>query len=122
MNGNRFLADTNAFIYLLDRHPSLQPLLQSQWVYSFITEIELLGKKGISSVEVKQLKSLLDVCVKCPHTDSINQTAILLKQNYTIKVPDALIAATAIEQKIPLLTFDKDFLKINEIDLVLLEP
>jgi len=38
-----------------------------------------------------------------------------------MKVPDALIEAAAIEQKIPLLTFDKDFIKIKEVDLVLLE-
>ncbi len=42
MNGNKYLADTNAFIYLLSKHPALDPLLDSQWYYSFITEIELL--------------------------------------------------------------------------------
>ncbi len=121
MNGNRFLADTNTCIYLLDKHPSLQPLLESEWVYSFITEIELLGKPGITSQEVKKINGLLSVCIKSPHTESINKTAISLKQLYRMKVPDALIAAAAIEQKIPLLTFDKDFIKIKEVDLVLLE-
>jgi predicted nucleic acid-binding protein len=121
MNGNRFLADTNTFIYLLDKHPSLQPLLESEWVYSFITEIELLGKPGITSQEVKKINGLLSVCIKSPHTESINKTAISSKQLYRMKVPDALIAAAAIEQKIPLLTFDKDFIKIKEVDLVLLE-
>jgi predicted nucleic acid-binding protein len=121
MNGNRFFADTNTFIYLLDKHPSLQPLLESEWVYSFITEIELLGKPGITSQEVKKINGLLSVCIKSPHTESINKTAISLKQFYRMKVPDALIAAAAIEQKIPLLTFDKDFIKIKEVDLVLLE-
>ena len=121
MNGNRFLADTHTFIYLLDKHPSLQPLLESKWVYSFITEIELLGKPGITSQEVKKINGLLSVCIKSPHTESINKTAISLKQLYRMKVPDALIAAAAIEQKIPLLTFDKDFIKIKEVDLVLLE-
>jgi len=121
MNGNRFLADTNTFIYLLDKHPSLQPLLESEWVYSFITEIELLGKPGITSQEVKKINGLLSVCIKSPHTESINKTAISLKQLYRMKVPDALIESAAIEQKIPLLTFDKDFIKIKEVDLVLLE-
>ena len=121
MNGNRFLADTNTFIYLLNKHPSLLPLLQSEWVFSFITEIELLGKPGIAPKEVKEISSLLAICIKAPHTESINKTAISLKQNYKLKVPDALIAATAIEQKIPLLTFDKDFVRIEELDLVLLE-
>ncbi len=121
MNGNRFLADTNTLIYLLDQHPSLQPVLESEWVYSFITEIELLGKLGITPEEIKEINSLLSICIKSPHTESINKPAISLKQLYSIKVPDALIAATAIEQKIPLLTFDKDFIRVKEVDLVLLE-
>jgi len=121
MNGNRFLADTNTLIYLLDKHPALRPLLESEWLFSFITEIELLGKPGISSAEVNKVRGLLSVCIKAPHTEAINSTAINLKQNYKMKVPDAIIAATAIEQKVPLLTFDKDFAKIKEVDLVLLE-
>jgi predicted nucleic acid-binding protein len=48
MNGNRYLADTNAFIYLLQKHPALKSLLQAEWMYCFITEIELLGKPGIN--------------------------------------------------------------------------
>ena len=121
MNGNRFLADTNTLIYLLDKHPALRPLLESEWLFSFITEIELLGKPGISSAEVNKVRGLLSVCIKAPHTEAINSTAINLKQNYRMKVPDAIIAATAIEQKVPLLTFDKEFAKIKEVDLVLLE-
>lgn len=121
MNGNRFLADTNTFIYLLNKHPSLQQLLESEWVYSFITEIELLGNPDITHEEVRKINGLLSACIKSPHTESINKTAISLKQVYRIKMPDALIAATAIEQKIPLLTFDKDFVRIKEVDLVLLE-
>ena len=121
MNGNRFLADTNTFIYLLNKHPALQPLLESEWLYSFITEIELLGKPGISSKEIEKVQGLLSVCIKAPHTEAINSTAISLKQNYKMKVPDAIRAATAIEQKVPLLTFDKDFAKVREVDLVLLE-
>ena len=121
MNGNRFLADTNTLIYLLDKHPALQPLLESEWLFSFITEIELLGKPGITSSEVKQVRSLLSACIKVPHTEAINLTAIVLKQSYKIKIPDAIIASTAIEQKVPLLTFDKGFARIREVDLVLLD-
>jgi predicted nucleic acid-binding protein len=121
MNGNNFLADTNAFIYLLDKHPSVQSLLQSTWLFSFITEIELLGKPGITPSQIKEINGLLAVCTKVTHTEPINKTAIFLKQSYKIKVPDAIIAATAIQQEIPLLTFDKGFSRIKELDLVLLE-
>jgi hypothetical protein len=68
MSGIRLLADTNAFIYLLNGHPSLQSLLKSTWLYSFITEIELLGKPGITPAEIKKIKSLLSACVKVQHT------------------------------------------------------
>ncbi len=121
MNGNRFLADTNIFIYLLNKHPALEPLLESEWFSSFITEIELLGKPSITQTEIKGVKGVLSICRKVPHGDSINNVAISLKQQYNIKVPDALIAATALDMQIPLLTFDKGFIRIKELDLVLLE-
>lgn len=41
----KYLADTSAFIYLLNKHPAIKPLLDAEWGYSFITRIELLGKK-----------------------------------------------------------------------------
>lgn len=122
MNGNRFLADTNAFIYLLDHHPALEPLLESEWFFSFITEIELLGKPYISEQEIKEVKGLLTVCSKVVHVEAINELSINLKQRYKIKLPDALIAATAEYLQIPILTFDKGFTKVEEIDVVLLEP
>ena len=122
MSGNKYLADTNVFIYLLDKHPALQPLLESEWMFSFITEIELLGKKDIFAEEIKNVQEVLSVCKKIAHIEKINELTILLKRKYRIKLPDALIAATAINENIPLLTFDTDFLKIKELDLVLLEP
>ena len=121
MSGIKLLADTNAFIYLLNGHPSLEPLLESTWLFSFITEIELLGKPDITASEIKKVKSLLAACIKVPYTEAINEKAIMLKQRQKLKIPDAIIAATAIHQGIPLLTFDKDFTKIEEVDLVLPE-
>ncbi len=121
MNGLKYLADTNAFIYLLNRHPALQTLLDSEWQYSFITEIELLGKPNITKAEAQNIRNLLAVCTKVLHHEAINQTTILLKQQYHIKLPDALIAATALEQNLPLITFDKGFTRIKTLDLILLD-
>ena len=121
MSGLKYLADTNAFIFLLDRHPALRNLLESEWHYSFIIEIELLGKPGINSHEIKNIQSLLDTCIKLAHVEQINKLTISLKQQYKIKLPDALIAATAIFHDLPLLTFDKGFSQIKSVDLILLE-
>jgi len=58
MSGFNYLADTNTFIYLLNRHPVLQNLLEAEWHYMFITEIELLGKPKISPAEIRNVQSL----------------------------------------------------------------
>jgi len=119
MSGHKYLADTNTFIFLLNQHPSLQGFLDSEWHFSFITEIEPLGKPGISSKEVKNVREMLAACNKIAHSDAIIQLTISLK--FRIKLPDALIAATAIYSDLPLLTFDKDFVKIDPLNIVLLE-
>ena len=121
MSGLNYLADTNTFIFLFDKHPALKNLLESEWHFSFITEIELLGKPGISIPEIKNIQSLLNTCVKVAHVEEINKLTISIKQKYKIKLPDAIIAATAIYYKLPLLTFDKGFMQIKSLDLILLE-
>jgi len=113
MNGNKYLADTNAFIYFLNKHPAIQPLLGVEWSYSFITRIELLGKPGISTHAISMAEALLSSCTALPHTEAINDLAISLKQQYKIKTPDALIAATAIYHNLPLLTADNGFKRIK---------
>ncbi len=122
MNGHKYLADTNAYIFLLDKHPALKPLLDTEWSYSFISEIELKGKLGISSNELRNINELLSTCIKVPYLEEINRITIDLKQKFRIKTPDAIIAATSLYRKIPLITFDKGFTSIKSLDLVLLEP
>ena len=121
MTGNKYLADTNAFIYLLQKNPSVRSVLESEWAYSFITEIELLGKPKIKEEEIKLVKQMLSVADKLLHVDSINEIAILLKQKYSLKTPDAIIAATALYYKLPLLTADLDFVKIKDLNIILIE-
>jgi len=42
-------------------------------------------------------------------------------QKFVIKLPDAIIAATALYLDLPLLTADKEFSKIPDVKLILLE-
>jgi len=121
MNGDKILVDTNIFIHLLNRHPKISEFLDKEWWFNFITEIELLGKPGISKEEVKVIEDLLSICTKVPHGEDIDHITIALKQKYAIKTPDAIIAATSIYLQIPLVTFDKGMKKIAELDLILLE-
>jgi hypothetical protein len=87
MIGDQYLADTNTFIALLNKNLSIHPFLDSDWCFSFITEIELLGKMGIKPDEVKEIKNLLHICSKLSHTEIVSQLTISLRQQHKIKVP-----------------------------------
>jgi predicted nucleic acid-binding protein len=121
MNGISYLADTNCFIYLLDEHPLLLPFAQSRWAYSFITEMEILSKKGIILKHDAVIRQMLASCTKAGHNQAITDLTIKLRRKYSLKLPDAIIAATAQALDIPLLTADKGFAPIKEIDCFILE-
>lgn len=122
MNGNGFLVDTNTFIYLLNKHPALEPFLEKRFVFFFYNRIKLLGKPGILKSEIQTIKGILGVCKRVDHVEEINEITIQITQWHKIKLPDAMIAATAVYLKMPLLNYDKGFAKIKEIDIFLLEP
>jgi len=120
MNGIKYVADTNCFIYLLQDNDVLNPFLEEGWAFSFITEIELLSKKGLSSNEDSQIKAMLSTCYKVNHSQLLTDLTIKLKRENNIKLPDAIIAATAQMLHLPLITADKAFAGIKAIDCILL--
>jgi predicted nucleic acid-binding protein len=80
-----------------------------------------LGHKNISEHDEKSLKELLKDSFVFNFNEDIKFQTIKLKQKYSIKLPDAIIASTCIIFQIPLITSDKGFSKIEELDLILLE-
>jgi predicted nucleic acid-binding protein len=118
VNGIDFFADTNVLIYTLEGHPAVSGVTRCSIAVSVISEIELLGKKGILSQEISAIRNLLDDCTIISLTDEIKDIAITLKQKYSIKIPDSIIAATSIYFGLPLVTADADFKKIKDIQLV----
>ncbi|MDR0546167.1 MAG: type II toxin-antitoxin system VapC family toxin [Dysgonamonadaceae bacterium] len=120
MNGIRLICDTNPLIYMLDGNMPLAKFLNNKQIYvSVITELELFGKQNLSSDDSIVIESLLYNCFITEINREIKQLYKQIKQNYTIKLPDAIIAATAIYLDIPLLTFDKGFRQISELQLLL---
>ncbi len=120
MIGIDFLADTNFLIYLLEGRPETELFADFSFAVSFVTEIELLGRKGISETELQIIQALLDTCFIIELQPLIKEKAIYLKQRHKIKLPDALVAATAYNTGLPLLTADKGFATLPGLDLLLL--
>ncbi|GAP72405.1 hypothetical protein SAMD00024442_30_32 [Candidatus Symbiothrix dinenymphae] len=121
MNGFDFVADTNTLIYVLEGHPVMKGFMRCSVAVSVMSEIELLGKKGISSSEIDEIRSLLADCEMIGVSDEIKEIAITLKQQRAIKIPDALIAATAIHFGLTLITADKGFKNILDLNAIILD-
>jgi len=122
VNGTKLLLDINVVLYYLSGDQTIKELLNGKSLYvSFITELELLGYRGISEDEKVQIKLFLKECNIVNITEQIKEQAIKIRKAYQMKLPDSIISATSIYLEVPLLTADSDFNKIEEIDTLIYE-
>lgn len=122
MNGVDFLADTNVLLYLLSGNPVISDFLDSRLAISEITMLELLGVKDITAERLQIRQALVKNTRLVYLNDEIRSLTISLRQQCKVKLPDALIAATAQWLQVPLLTADRDFAKLPRLQLLLIQP
>lgn len=120
MNGLSFVADTNFLINVHEGKAKTEPFLDGSVIVSVISEIELLGWHKLSLPEKRKLKALLRDCIIIELTPEIKNIAIEIRQQQAVKTPDAIIAATARFLRLPLVTSDKGFKKIKDIEIILI--
>ena len=119
MSGNQLFLDTNIVLYLLNGDETLADFLQEKQLYiSIITEMELLGYSGITKKESTKIEEFIEQCVVLSINNRIKRQAISIRKTYKNKLPDAIIAATALYLNLPLITSDSDFSKIEELELI----
>ena len=121
MNGIDFFVDTNILIYIMSGRPEVSLIGTFSLGVSVISEIELLGRKYILPQEVNTIRNLLKECEIIDFNNAIKEIAISIKQKYTVKIPDAIIVATAKYFGLPLVTADIDLKKILDVDIVILD-
>ncbi|MBI1780184.1 MAG: type II toxin-antitoxin system VapC family toxin [Sphingobacteriales bacterium] len=121
MSGNKYLLDTNIIVYALKGLADVRPYFDSKPFISVVTEIEVLGVKDLSDREIKIRETAIEFCSTVAINTKIKLRAIELKRTVKMAIPDAIIAATAIEEELTLVTADKGFKRINELSLELLE-
>ena len=116
-----FIGDTNFLIYVLEGKEDVLPFLEFDFSVSFISEVELLGYKGITKKDENNIRNLISDCFLLEWNSTIKNKTIDLRRKYKIKLPDAIIAATAIVYNSPLVTADEGYSKIKELDLISLK-
>lgn len=117
MNGNRYLLDTNILLYIAGKKIDYAALPEGEYYTSFTTELEILSYPSLTSHEEKNLKRLLHEIPIIDMTSEIKEQAIMFRKKYRLKLPDAIIAATALCLRATLFTNDKSFLSIKEIKI-----
>ncbi|UKO98876.1 type II toxin-antitoxin system VapC family toxin [Nostoc sp. UHCC 0870] len=120
----KYVYDTNIFIYYLADEPTVNSWFADTFLnlhevlFSPIIRIELLSFAGLSQEEEQVIEDLLSQFNSVPLLQEIENQTIQLKRKYKIKVPDAIIAATAIHQDAFLVTRNvQDFQEITELKI-----
>lgn len=118
MSGLKFLLDTNYILGLLQARPEIladvteRNIRVEQCAYSSITHMELLGYPGMTSAEDRLIRARLETFTHTPLSKAIENKVITLRRSRKIKLPDAIIAATALVEGIELLTLDRHLLSV----------
>ena len=102
----KYLLDTNALIYLHDGKLA-ENLPAGYYAYSVISEIELLSWPEIQPKQEQELRELLTTLRRIEVDAAVRETAIRLRREQRLKLPDALIAASALMLDATLLTNDQ---------------
>ncbi|NWF50955.1 MAG: type II toxin-antitoxin system VapC family toxin [Ignavibacteriaceae bacterium] len=119
MSGTSLLCDTNILLYLLSGDKTVTELLNLKKIFiSFITEIELLTFKKLSIGEKKVIGELFSNCNIIGLNEEVKRKTIEIRINNKLKIPDSIIAATVGYLKIPLVSADKQFKQLEDINLI----
>jgi predicted nucleic acid-binding protein len=118
----RYLLDTNAIVSLLGGNRLLSDQLdQATWVgISIVSYLEFLAFDGLPECD---RDAFMDFCGRIeviPLTredDGLLKQALDLRSRHRLKLPDAIIGATAISCGAVLVTSDTDFTKVPSLTL-----
>jgi len=121
--GKKYLIDTNATIdyfgnKLPEKGANFIDLLVSPSI-SVITQMELLGWYRISTEEKEKLQNFINEIAVIQIDHDVIQKTIELRQSHKIKLPDAIIAATAIVNGLILISRNiSDFKNISALRVI----
>ncbi len=122
MSGIRIVSDTNPLVHLLNGNEQVGNHLDGKecWI-SVVTELELFGKKNLSEADKRQIQILVNSCFVTDILPGIKIIVKDLQQTTSLKLPDTIVAATALYLGLPLITADKAFRKVKGLELILLD-
>lgn len=122
---SRCLVDSNALIYLLSGTESplvlnrIEQALRHQSCISVLTRIEVLGWQTHTDASLLLARQLLDSLPQIELRPDVVERTIQLRLQVKAKLPDAVIAATALCEGLPLMTRNStDFQRFEGLQII----
>lgn len=121
MSGDSIVVDTSFIINLFNGVAEVQELITDRNLFvSVISEIEILSFPNLTDSDKALIKNFLSECYIVDIEPAIKDITIDIRAKFKTKLPDAVIAATALYFDLPLFTMDKGFERITDLQAVIL--
>lgn len=122
MSGNKILLDTNAVGAYLDNEKFAKNYLKNNLTIgiSVITQIEFLSNPELTTKNkflFDEFIELVEIYPVARENKILLLQSIAVRKKYKLKLPDAIIAATAIVNNAALFSADDIFAKIYNLNL-----
>lgn len=123
----RIFLDTNAIISLLNENAGVINAIESadEIFISIVNELEFKSFSNLSLHDIRLFESFASEVniVDLNSSDKLLKEKIIdIRNNYKLKLPDAIIAASAIINNAILVTADKGFSRVKELQLNIILP
>jgi len=116
--------DTNILIAYLNGEPAVIDTL-CRWrregralLISSISFAEVLALPALAPSDLRVVTRFLRTFLSVPFDDHLAETAATLGRLHGLKLPDAAIAATAAVHALPLVSRDRVFRRVVQIELI----
>jgi len=106
--------DTNAILYLLGGKLA-QPLPTGAYFVSVISEMELLSYPSLDEAALNLIRAFLSDVTVVELSEQVRELAIGLRRRHMLKLPDAIVAATALSLQAQLRTNDVKLLRVPDL-------
>ena len=116
---NSVVFDTNILVYFFEGNIHAAKLLERlEYFLSSISYVEISSDLKTTPQKRQLIKDFLSATTIIHINTHICEITAKFRLTYAIKLPDAIIAATAQYAGFPLITADTAFLKIKEIEII----
>ena len=95
-----------------NRHETIP---QGHLGFSVITEIELLSFAGLSTDDEQSIRQSLQALERLSLDQAVSQQTVVLRRQYRLKTPDAIVAASALIADAVLITNDRQLLSLDGV-------